>query len=72
MATICECVDVGCAECVGQCQKLAGADRLYRIDMEDWGGTLMCDGCAADAYESGVFTSVPADGDAECPEDRYR
>ena len=52
----CECSDPGCPAHLGlsSCAR-EGADILYRIDMEDETGTAMCEACAADAFESGVF-----------------
>jgi len=53
----CECSDPGCDGHPGLagCTRRA-TERLYRIDMEDVGGLLMCEECADDAMESGVFT----------------
>jgi hypothetical protein len=52
----CKCSDPGCPVHKGesQCDNRAIAI-LYRIDMEDQSGTLMCETCAGDALESGVF-----------------
>lgn len=51
----CECSDPGCPACHGHCSK-PSTTGLTRIDMG--GGKIwMCDGCADDAYESGVFRS---------------
>jgi hypothetical protein len=54
----CECADPGCPVHNGHsaCENAARL-KVYRIDMEDRTGTWMCDGCAADAMESGVFTT---------------
>ena len=53
----CECGDSGCPEHKGMnfCRNV-GRRTVRRIDMED-GETRfkMCEGCAADALESGVF-----------------
>ena len=49
----CQCCDKGCAHCVGLCVE-EGTELLTRIDMEDT-TVLMCEGCATDALESGVF-----------------
>lgn len=52
----CECSDPGCwvhptsPRCVSSYTFI-----LYRIDMEDKTGTLMCAACAEDAYASGLF-----------------
>lgn len=60
----CECTDPGCPIHPGksECSFLA-ATTLYRVDMEDQTGTLMCERCADDAYEAGVFRF--AEDDAE-------
>lgn len=52
----CECVDKGCPvhQGVPECSEKARAC-LVRVDMEDETGTLMCQGCAEDAMDSGVF-----------------
>jgi hypothetical protein len=52
----CECSDPGCPVHPGraECNVLA-TTVVYRSDMEDYGGTKMCEDCAADALESGVF-----------------
>ncbi len=50
----CECSDPGCP-CMGKCT-LYGNTTLYRVDMIDKTGTPMCDRCADDALDSGVFT----------------
>ncbi len=57
----CECVDPGC-ECLGRCAELA-TDRLWRIDMYDWDGTLLCSSCSSDALDSGVFSTEPGEED---------
>ena len=63
----CECADPECPHTMGtvlhstkplkpvDCGKPA-VTRLWRIDMEDIGGTLFCETCAEDAGESGLFT----------------
>ena len=51
----CECADKGCPCCHGACKR-SGLFTLYRVDMEDATGTLMCHDCMADAMESGLFT----------------
>lgn len=50
----CECSDPGCPVCGGRCRK-PSRTVLYRSDMEDETGTPMCNGCADDAMESGLF-----------------
>ncbi len=51
----CECTDPGCPCCHGHCD-LDSAATLFRVDMDDRHGILMCDKCADDAMESGMFT----------------
>jgi hypothetical protein len=60
----CECGDSGCPAHKGtmHCGRRAVVT-VFRVDMEDETGTIMCDACAADALESGVFTTE--DDDAE-------
>lgn len=52
----CECSDPGCPVHQGreECDGVFTVT-VYRVDMEDLTGTDMCEGCAADALESGVF-----------------
>lgn len=50
----CECSDPGCPVCKGKCDKRA-THALVRVDMEDLTGTLFCEPCGADAFESGLF-----------------
>jgi len=54
MKVQCECTDPGCPACAGKCTRWATMV-LVRIDMEDETGTAMCDKCAYDAFESGLF-----------------
>ena len=54
MSTNCECADPGCPNCKGDCSEKA-TRVLFRVDMEDHTGTLMCTECADDAYVSGLF-----------------
>jgi hypothetical protein len=57
----CECSDPGCPVCHGKCRRKVYVT-LYRVDMEDVTGTDMCQGCADDAMDAGVFsTDSPAD-----------
>jgi hypothetical protein len=66
----CECSDPECPafthgineDGTPDCDEFAYAGRLYRIDMYDESGTLMCNRCAEDALESGVFTTDDIDG----------
>lgn len=51
---MCQCGDPGCPCCHGRCEQDA-AHILHRVDMEDETGTPMCEGCADDAGESGLF-----------------
>lgn len=52
----CECGDPGCPvhEGVAHCRNSA-TYTVYRVDMQDETGTSMCDKCAEDALDSGVF-----------------
>lgn len=53
----CECGDSGCPVHKGKSRCSAKATQtVFRIDMEDETGTDMCDDCANDAIDSGVFT----------------
>ena len=54
----CECSDPGCQAHKGKsaCRR-TGFDILYRIDMDDETGTVMCEACADDAFSSGMFTT---------------
>lgn len=67
--TECECGDPGCPVHLGkeQCDHTGYCVVLYRIDMEDEEGTPMCQGCADDALDSGVFTSDVEDDEDEEP-----
>lgn len=52
----CECADSGCKAHKGQSDCLVkGYTILYRIDMEDETGTVMCEACTDDAFSSGLF-----------------
>lgn len=54
---LCECSDAGCAAHKGISKCTNKADTiLYRVDMDDASGTLMCSDCADDATTSGLFT----------------
>jgi len=62
--TICQCVDHACPVHVGHDCTRPASDMLLRVDMcpdpmratvDD--GIPMCEDCAADAMESGVFVS---------------
>lgn len=61
MSKRCKCSDPACPvshgdfEVTHQCGRQASI-LLYRVDMEDETGTLMCDGCSEDAMASGLFT----------------
>ena len=52
----CECGDMECPMHwgVSKCNKEA-ITTLFRVDMEDETGTLMCEGCANDAMASQLF-----------------
>jgi len=60
MAPACQCCDRGCPVHSGksECGKKASTVAV-RIDMDDQTGTPMCEGCAADAMDSGVFSLKP-------------
>jgi hypothetical protein len=53
----CECTDPGCPAHPGEedCFQPALRKPLRRVDMEDHTGTLMCETCADDAMQSGLF-----------------
>lgn len=52
----CECSDKGCQVHEGRAKCYNEAKLIVsRIDMNDWSGTPMCEECAKDALESGVF-----------------
>ena len=55
---MCECSDRGCPVHEGdsECSRKA-TNHVWRVDMEDRDGLEMCEGCASDALDSGVFTS---------------
>lgn len=54
----CECTDPSCRTHRGQSHCTYHSEHLlYRIDMHDESGTAMCDGCADDAFSSGLFTT---------------
>lgn len=57
---VCECSDPQCGSCFGQCHNPATVT-LYRVDMEDLTGERMCEDCASDAMESGVFRTEEDD-----------
>jgi len=52
----CQCSDMGCGVCRGMC-KYAADYPLFRVDMDDETGTLFCERCGEDAFESGLFRS---------------
>lgn len=53
----CECSDPMCPHpgMPKACTRISNT-KVYRVDMEDREGTLMCEVCASDAMESGVFS----------------
>ncbi len=54
----CECYDPGCnAHRGSDTCKTQGVTILYRIDMEDETGSLMCEACCEDAMECGLFVA---------------
>lgn len=66
MLNRCECSDRGCRvhQGVSTCRN-EGTERLYRVDIEDRTGTGMCQACAGDATDCGLFTDMPGDDDAD-------
>ena len=60
----CQCTDRGCPVHEGKksCDN-KGAEILYRTDMHDETGTVFCEECASDAFDSGIFTSDDAEGE---------
>lgn len=58
----CECADPACPVCRGRCRTQAEL-LLFRIDMTDLTGTAMCDPCADDALDSGLFREDQTTGD---------
>ena len=58
MNPYCQCSDPGCPACRGKCLRKA-ITCVNRIDMEDRTGTPMCNKCATDALESGLFIDKP-------------
>lgn len=58
-ATPCECSDRGCPAHKGSSKCVNRATTIvYRIDMHDATGTAMCEACADDAFECGLFTTA--------------
>ncbi len=58
----CECADSGCPMHMGESRCPVEITPMtetvvYRIDMNDETGTSMCEGCADDALDSGLFTT---------------
>ena len=53
-SSACQCYDPQCPECHGRCRN-GPTSVLYRIDLEDETGTPMCELCAADSLESGLY-----------------
>lgn len=52
----CECADRGCKAHTGKADCFeTGYTILYRIDMHDETGTVMCEACTDDAFSSGLF-----------------
>lgn len=55
-ASVCQCSDPGCPEHRGSACQAVATVPLLRIDMS--GARVdMCDACACDALDSGVFAS---------------
>ncbi len=62
MSVKCECADFACPAHKGQraCSRVASSC-LVRVDMHDETGTQLCQECAEDAMDSGLFTYVEED-----------
>lgn len=58
MKTNCQCSDPLCPVCHGKCTTRA-TTVVQRIDMEDRTGTPVCEKCADDCMESGLFNLSP-------------
>lgn len=60
---ICQCNDPGCPAHIGRdaCDRDA-TENLKRIDQDDETGTDMCQVCAEDALDSGLFATDDTDG----------
>lgn len=55
--TVCECADSMCPEHNGEIKcRHQGVQVLYRIDMQDYYGTVFCLACANDAMKCGLFS----------------
>ena len=65
---LCKCSEGMCPCCFGSCWSVATVT-VYRVDMEDATGTPMCEGCADDAMDSGLFTTEPPSAQQEDDED---
>lgn len=67
IVTHCGCSDTGCpVHPRRSCDLKPWPEdrvRVYRIDMEDGPGTVMCAACAEDALDSGVFCCEVTDAD---------
>ena len=63
----CGCVDPACPVHTNEACPMPATGILYRVDMDDTTGTNMCDDCAEDALDSGVFTTgLPASSVDSC------
>ena len=60
MKNKCQCMDPGCPahKNVSNCKRGA-IHTVYRIDMADRTGTMLCDDCAANCFDSGLFSDEP-------------
>lgn len=72
----CQCADTHCPACTRSCAISTCANEaiitLFRLDMEDRGGTPFCAACADDALESGVFSELtPAEREISRMEDQH-
>jgi len=54
----CGCIDRSCPAHPNVVCAMPATTTIYRVDMDDDDGTHMCDDCAADAIESGLFTTI--------------
>jgi len=65
---LCECADVLCPIHKGSSRCTHEAcGPLFRVDMVDESGTMMCEGCGDDALSSGLFTDGYGDDPTEAP-----
>lgn len=58
----CQCVDALCGVCAGHCTKVSDLT-LYHVDSSYRHEVRMCEDCANEAYESGEWSTEPAERD---------